>query len=261
MANEYHRWLIARGNVFLPSSAAVAKLAERLREDGWVPRPGDDRSKLRLAGPREGHARTTGGYAVKTAENTFGADIVARIAATTEPQPAVFDAAWLDDATREEIRLVWPIDSDEPLPVTYPLGRRPEGALRYALEIHRAPEYVYPTSKTIKPVPSDCKCGEDLSFEWDEEEVVPPFADSTGIFAECDECSRTFDPSKGNATITNPFDGTKEDVPGGGAYRFALKVVCFEPFLEDPKLTFAPALVQLVEKEFGRSFYEFACVR
>src|SRR5262249_8229015 len=127
----------------------------------------------------------------------------------------------------------------------------------FALEIHRAPEYVYPAGKTIGRLATTCACGEDLSFEWDEDEVVAPFAASSGIFAECDECSRTFDPSKSSATITNAFDGSSEKLPGGAAYRFALKVDCDSVGTDDPKLGFAPALVALVEKEFGRAFYEF----
>jgi hypothetical protein len=166
-------------------------------------------------------------------------------------------AAWLDDPDREELRVVWPVHGDDPLPVHYPLSYRPEGDMSYSLEVHRALEYVYPTSDTIARIPTTCACGEDLSFEWDDEEVVPAFGTATGIFAECDECSRTFDPAKVSATLTNPFDRTTDDVRGGAAYRFALKVDCGEHFVRDPTLAFAPELVALVENEFGRTFYEF----
>ena len=66
---------------------------------------------------------------------------------------------------------------------------------------------------------------------------------------------------RGAPRIKNPFDGTKDTVPGGGAYRFALKVDCGARYVEDAGLAFAPELVALVEKEFGRSFYEFGCLR
>ncbi|MCW5831418.1 MAG: hypothetical protein KIS78_03040 [Labilithrix sp.] len=258
----YERWLVARGNVFLPSAATVAKLVERLRAEGWIVDPASaDLGKLRFRGEREERAKATGGYAVKTVENTFGGDERAKIAATTEALPKAITAEWLADDAREELRLVWPVDADEPSPVKYPLARRPDGAVRWALELHRAPEYVYPVVPGIGALPTECRCSEDLSFEWDDEEVVPAFERSTGIFAECDECSRTFDPSKGSATIANPFDGSKESVPGGGAYRFGLKVDCGEQYVADAAQSFAPELVALVEKEFGRSFYEFACVR
>ena len=256
----YERWLVARGNVFLPSAATVAKVIERLRAERWVVDPSsDDLAKLRFTGAREERAQATGGYAAKTVENSFGDDRNAKIAASTEPLPKTITTEWLADDDREEIRLVWPVTSDDP-PVRYPLSRAPDGKATWALELHRAPEYVYPVAKNIGPIPTECRCSEDLSFEWDEDEVVPAFESSTGIFAECDECSRTFDPSKGSATIKNPFDGSKDTVPGGCAYRFALKVVCPE-YVEDPALAFAPELVALVEKEFGRSFYEVACVR
>ena len=256
----YERWLIARGNVFLPSAATVAKAIERLRAERWIVDPAaGDLAKLRFDGKREERARATGGYAVKTVENTFGDDIEAKLAASTEPLPNEITTDWLADDDREEIRLVWPVSSEE-APVSCPLSRRPDGNAGWVLELHRAPEYVYPVAKNIGPLPTECRCSEDLSFEWDDAEVVPAFESSTGIFAECDECSRTFDPSKGSATIKNPFDGSKETVPGGAAYRFALKVVC-KDYVEDAALAFAPELVVLVEKEFGRSFYEVGCVR
>jgi hypothetical protein len=262
MGVEYERWLVARGNVFQPSAATVAKLIEKLRAEKWIVDPtSQDLAKLRFRGKREERAKASGGYAVKTVENTFGDDLAAKLAASTESQPAAITAEWLDHADREELRLVWPVDADDPLPVKYPVSRKPDGNVSWALEIHRAPEYVYPIVATIGPIPTECRCSEDLSFEWDEDEVVCAFESSTGIYAECEECSRTFDPSKGSATIKNPFDGTKDSVPGGGAYRFALKVDCGDCFVEDPGLTFAPELVALVEKEFGRSFYEFGGVR
>jgi hypothetical protein len=256
MSENYERWLVARGSVFLPSSAAVAKLIEQLRAEKWIVDPRTDLTKLRFRGQREEHAKATGGYAVKTVENRFGNDVKAKIAASTEPQPDAITAAWLDHPDREELRLVWPVASDEPVALGYPLSHRPEGAVEYSLEVHRAPEYIYPAAENIQAIPTMCACGEDLSFEWDEDEVVAPFRASSGIFAECDECSRTFDPSRGSASVKNPFDGTKEKLPGGAAHRFALKVDCGTCFVAEPRVSFAPALVALVEKEFGRSFYE-----
>jgi hypothetical protein len=236
MADRYARWLVARGNVFMPSSAAVAKLVAQLRTEHWIP---------------------AGGRAVKSVANTFGDDGRAKLAASTEPQPAEITTEWLEADDREELRLIWPVAQP---PIRSPILPSPDGEAEFVLELHRAPEYVYPTAKNIKRVPVECRCGEDLSFEWDEDEVVPPFESSTGIFAECDECSRTFDPSQGSAVIENPFDGSKERVAGGAAYRFALRAVCGKGFVADPKAAFDPALVELVEKAFGRSFYEFGCL-
>jgi hypothetical protein len=237
----YLRWLIAKGNVFFPSAAAVVKLVDQLRKEGFI-------------------VDQSGAYAVKTVENTFGTDVEKKKAATVEPVPAVLTPDWLEAADREEIRLVWPVSGEAPLPVRYPLNMEPEGALDHALEIHRAEEYVYPTAKAIGPLPTICKCGEDLSFVWDEEDVVPAFDAATGIFAECDECSRTFNPSTETATLRNPFDATKERVPGGAAYRFAIVFRATKSFVADPKLAFSPALVAVVEKEFGRTFYEVGAV-
>jgi hypothetical protein len=260
MPVSYERWLIARGNAFSPAAASVVKLVERLRKEKWLVEPTpSELAKLRFEGKRESLAKATGGYAVKTVENRFGKDLAAKIAATTEPLPATLTSDWLEDSTREELRLVWPVAGESPLPLQYPLSITPPGALRYSLEVHRNDEYVYPTADAIGPVPTTCRCGEDQAFEWDDEELVPTFGASTGIFAECEECSRTFEPSKGSAVITNPFDGSEAELPGGAAYRFALKVDCGTCFVEDPKLAFNPLLVALVENEFGRQFYEVGC--
>lgn len=260
MAASYERWLIARGNAFSPAAASVVKLVERLRKEKWLVEPTpSELAKLQFDGKRESFAKATGAYAVKTVENRFGNDASAKIAATTEPLPAALTAEWLEDPSREELRLVWPVSSEGPSSLQYPLSITPAGNLRYSLEVHRADEYVYPTAGAIGPVPTTCRCGEDQAFEWDDEELVPTFGASSGIFAECEECSRTFEPSKGNAVITNPFDGSKAEVPGGAAYRFALKVDCGPCFSPDPKLTFNPLLVALVENEFGRQFYEVGC--
>ena len=261
MGVEYERWLIPKGNSFSPAATSVVKLVERLRKEGWILDPASPAlAKLRFQGKRAERAKVTGGYAVKTVENRFGRDAVAKLDAGTEPMPAELTKDWLEDPDREELRLVWPVDFTGSTTVKYPLNLTPDGDVYYSLEIHRCLEYVYPTAETIEALPSVCRCGEDLAFEWDDEELVPAFGASTGIFAECEECSRTFEPAKGTATITNPFDDTTEEVPGGAAYRFALKVDCGKCFVEDGKLAFAPELVALMETEFGRPFYEVGCV-
>jgi hypothetical protein len=251
---KYHRWLIAKGNYFVPSAAAIVKLVDRLRAENWI--VGPQPHGLRFRGKREEQARATGGYAVQTIENRFGADSLAKVSANVTPLPSSLTAEWLDDPDREELRLVWPVDGDDPLPVKYPLSHKPDAPVSYALELHRAHDYVYPSSATIGELKTVCRCGEELAFGWDEEELVPAFSSSSGIYAECSACSRTFDPSQGTAIITNPFDGAREEVRGGAAYRFALKVDCGECFVPDPSIRFAPELVAVIEGEFGRDFYQ-----
>jgi len=262
MGVEYERWLIAKGSVFLPSGEAIAKLVEKLRKEHWIADPAaPEFARLRFAGgQREKLAAKTGGYAVRTVENDFGDDLAKKIAASTEALPAALTADWLDDPEREELRLVWPVEADAPLPVRYPLTARPEGSVSWKLELHRASDYVYPIAENIDPVPTKCACGDDLAFHWDEDEVVPAFEASSGIFAECEACSRTFDPAKGVAVIGNPFGGAAEPVRGGAAYRFALKVDCGKCFVADARLAFAPELVALVEEEFGREFLQVGAV-
>jgi hypothetical protein len=230
MGDRYARWLIAKGNSFSPAAASVVKLVERLRKEKWI--------------------AETGGHAIKTVE---------RPGDGKEPLPAAITKEWLEHPSREELRLVWPVDADVPLALNYPLSLEPAAHVSYSLEIRRADEYVVPTAATIGRLPAECNCGEDLAFEWDDEELAPAFVGSTGIFAECEECSRTFDPSKGTAVIENPFDHTKEEVRGGAAHRFALVVDCGDCYVRDAKLAFAPALVALVASEFGRELYEVGC--
>jgi hypothetical protein len=257
MSVVYERWLLAKGNVFAPSGASVAKIVEHLRAGKWIAAPGSpELAALQFQGAREERARATGGYAVRTIENRFGDDVAAAVAASTEPQPATLTESWLDDPDREELRLVWPVRPGAASSLVYPLSMPPTKDHAYTVEIHRAPDFIYPIAKQFGALPSECRCGEDLAFEWDPEDVVPAFDASTGIFTECEECSRTFDPAKVSADLTNPFDGTKEETWGGVAHRFALKVRCSKGFAEDARLAFAPALVALLEKEFGRTFYE-----
>lgn len=239
MGLEYQRWLIAKGNTFAPGAASVVKLVERLQKDGWVP--------------------PTDGRAVRTIENTFGRDAAAKEKASTEPLPGELTADWIDAPEREEMRIVWRIDGSADL--RYPLSRRPSGETSWTLELHRAPEYVVPTRDAFDELDTECRCGEDLAFEWDESDVVPAFRGCSGIFAECEECSRTFDPSKSTATIQNPFDRTEVEVAGGAAYRFALVVDCGSSFVADAALAFAPELVTAVEEVFGRGFYEVGATR
>lgn len=229
MSGTYQRWLLAKGNVLTPGPAAIVKLVERLRKEKWIPE--------------------SGGHAVKTVDK-------ADAAKATEKQPAPLTADWLAAPDREEMRLVWAVEGDGGR-LTYPLTMKPDGNVTYSIELHRAPEFVYPVADNIEMIDTTCNCDEDLAFDWDEDEVVPAFRSSVGIFAECEECSRTFDPAQESATIKNPFDESdEEDVFGGAAYRFALKVDCGKSFVADPRLAFAKELVTLFEEEFGRSFYE-----
>lgn len=211
MSARYERWLIARGNVLAPSWEALINLVTKLREEKW------------LVG--KGKAFTT----VEVGEKN------------EEPVPETLDRAWLDDESREELRMVWSCKG-----ARSPLA---EGDA-LTIEIQRAPDFVYPTRKEIGPLPTECRCKEDLSFEWDEDELDPTFLRSTGIYTECEACSRTFDPAKGTATLTDPVTKKKDDVPGGAAYRFALKIE------SETGSTFSADLLAFMTKEFGRDFYE-----
>ena len=178
MGVEYERWLIARGNVFSPSADAIAKLVAKLRAETWIVDPASpDLATFDFRGAREQHGQKTGAYAVERIENTFGKDrdgLLARIAASTESVPAELDAAWLNAPAREDLDLVWWTSAEKPS-LRYPLTRRPDGRVSYRFEIHRAANFVYPVSETIDPLPSECRCGNDLSFDWDPSDFENPF--------------------------------------------------------------------------------------
>ena len=211
----YERWLIARGNVFAPSWDTLIAFVDKMKTENW------------LSG--KGTAFTT----VEKGETN------------SAPVPEKIERPWLDDEGREELRLVWKVGEKSPL----------NGVTAKTIEIQRAPDFVYPARKNIGTLVAQCRCKEDLAFEWDEDELTPTFAGSTGIYTECEACSRTFDPAQGTATISDPVTKARDDVPGGAAYRFALKVE------SDDAAAFAPELVAFMEKEFGRSFYEFGAVK
>ena len=260
MADAYASWLIPRGSTFAPSAAGVAKLIERLRAERWIADP-TALQGLRFEGARAGRAAKTGGYGVWTIDRDPSLDPAAQLLAGTAALPAAPTASWLDDGSRDELRLVWPVDADDPLPVRYPLSLRPAGRVAYSLEVHRSTDYVVPLGDGITLPPTRCACGEDLSFEWDEDEVVPAFERSGGIFAVCEACARPFDPSRGSATVAGPLGGPTQELRGGTAHRFALKVDCGARFVPSPELAFAPELVASLEDEFGRAFVQLAVLR
>ena len=259
MGTEYERWLVARGNVFAPGADSIVKLIAKLRAERWLVDPGSpDLAKLELRGAREELAKGTGAYAIRRIDHAFGTGreaLLAKIAASTESLPANLTTAWLDDPKREDLNVVWPVSTAVPV-LKYPLTHRPDGPVSYRLQLHRAAEFVYPISETIDPLLGECRCGNDLSFDWDPAEVENPFGATSGLWTACGDCSHTFDPSKETATVTNPFDGSVEEVSGGCAYRFAIKVDCGRSFVPEATLAFAPELVALITEAFGRDFYE-----
>lgn len=164
--------------------------------------------------------------------------------ANTEPVPETIERAWLDDERREELRMVWKVADKSPL-----------AGPAQTLEIQRAPDFVYPLRKGIGALPTECRCGEDLSFEWDEDELSPTFEKSQGIYTECEDCSRTFDPAKGTAKLTDPVTRKTEEVPGGAAYRFAIKATSGEA------TAFGAELLAFMTKLYSREFYEVGAQR
>lgn len=227
--SRYRRWLIPKGAVFCPSGGAIAKLVLELQKASFLPSAGG------------------------VAKRAVAPDDPAK---SGEPIPKALDGAWLDDPDRADLALRWSIEP----PLHAPLVRVPTPA-SYGLEIHRADDFVYPSADAIDPLDATCACGEDLSFEWDEDEVIAPFGDAGGIFTECEECSRTFDPAQRSAEIADPFTGKRESVRGGAAYRFGVVVDCASTFAGGGAApAFEPDLKQLVEAAFNRDFHEVAAI-
>ena len=261
MTRDYRRWLVPKGNTFCPSGAAIAQLVEHLRKEKWICDPASASFRdLRFDGAPL--AAKTGGFAKRAIEVATPRNA----AAGWERMPLPLEAAWIDDLDRSDLALRWPVHpgaswkwSDATL--RYPLDRAPEVSAAYDLEIHRSEEFVYPISGCIDALVADCSCGEDLGFEWDDDEIHSPFGATTGIFAECSECSRTFDPSHLEAEVRDPLTGRKTSMRGGAAYRFALVVDCGAAFPENgPLPAFHADLKTLFETDFGRDFYEIGAI-
>jgi hypothetical protein len=260
-AREYRRWLIPKGNAFCPSGAAIASLVAKLRAEKWIVDPATDAlGKLRFdSAPL---AAKTGAFAkravpVATPRNP---------ASGWEALPAALDADWIDDPRRVDLALRWPVHPSagwdwKASAIRFPLAGIEPAAGEYDLELHRSDELSYPIAENIGPIDTECNCGEDLAFEWDDDEIHSPFGASSGIFLECSECSRTFDPSQGEAEVKDPFTGATSQVRGGATYRFALVLSAKEPLATRARgAVFHPDLVKLFEEEFGRDFYEVAAL-
>jgi hypothetical protein len=252
----YRRWLIPKGNQFRPGAAKVADLVTRLRKEKWI---ADAATLPKLRFAPSSLAAKTGGMAIRTVDKKPGDDARTMHLAQADPQPWELTAEWLDAPEHEDLRLVWPVDLGEDGVLKYPLslvpGREKGQGWELTVEVHWSSDYVYPVSENIGLIPTVCSCGEDLAFEWDEEEVVPAFTESTGIFATCEACCRTFEPGRGTATLTPPFGAAPSELRGGAAYRFAIALTS-RAYAEDPALAFHRDLVALVEDEFGREFFE-----
>ena len=262
MATRYRRWLIPKGGIFCPSGAGILKLIDELRKAHWVAAPGTETlAALRFDGAPQ--AAATGGLARRVAAVTSPRDPAAGI----EPIPRAVDADWIDDPKRSDVVLRWPVHPGKSFlwgadTLRYPLTRVEDVAppASFDFEIHRADDLVYPTDKGIGSLDAECRCGEDLTFEWDAE-VVSPFGSAGGIFTECEECSRTFDPAQHEANVLDPFTGKPTAVRGGAAYRFGLLVDCGASFPAGGSAPeFQPDLKTLVETAFGRDFHEIGAM-
>lgn len=263
MGRDYLRWFIPKGNTFCPSGAAITQLVERLRKEHWIADPSSESFRhLRFDGAPL--AAKAGAFAKHATPVTSPRNP----AAGWEALPLALTGAWIDAPTRSDLVLRFPLHADAALTwgaasVRYPLTRSSDSPkpLSCDIEIHRAEDFVYPISEQIDPIDAECACGEDLEFEWDDDEFHSPFGATTGIFAECSDCSKTFDPSGVEAVVRDPYSGKSRSVRGGAAYRFALVVHCGKCFPEGgPMPEFDAELKTLVEAEFGREFYEIGAV-
>ena len=263
MGTEYRRWLIPKGNVFCPSGAGIAKLVDKLRKEKWIVDPASASfQKLRFESAPL--AAKTGGFSKRAIDVSEPRNASAGWA----PTPYPLAAEWIDHPDRADLVLRWPVRPKDgwqwgPASLHHPLTGMEDAPLphSYVLEIHRGEDFIYPLSECIDPIDTECACGEDLAFEWDESEIQSPFGGASGIFTECSECSRTFDPAHAFADVTCPFTHKTTSVRGGAAYRFALVVDCGESFAKGgASPAFHPDLKALCEAEFGRDFYEIGAV-
>ena len=236
MGVEYERWLLAKGAVFSPSAAAVATLVEKLRKERWIPEAAGARRAHRGQRLRQRRREEARG------EHRGAAEGPHRARGWTIPRARSCASCGPSRATRREVP-AHAAPGRRGLPTPSSSTARPSTCTRSSETIESAADDVRRAARTSASSGTRTRS-------------CPRSAPRGGIFAECEACSRTFDPGKRAAAITNPFDGESEQVMGGAAYRFALKVDCGKCFVGDAALAFQRELVALVEGEFGRDFFE-----
>ena len=134
------------------------------------------------------------------------------------------------------------------------------GDAYYELQLHVANDFVYHTSKLIKPFNRlTCKCGQFL--EPDDEfdlwpDGPPPFWDLR-IPRSCPSCGSPFRPQELVAHVRDGRKGKAVDRPGGATYLFAVVIDCGEGFdRQSWPIRASDEFLSLVTKTLGQPFYQ-----
>jgi hypothetical protein len=227
----------------------MASFVETLRRDAWIcdPRTSWFSSMTFDSEGPHAHAASTGAYVSALAEGRERTIL-------RGPFPNEGLADWLSPRREADMRIIWPVERLEAVPLRYPVNA-PSPVSRedtyYNFEIWLGRDFVYPTSELIEPFDDEaCSCGESLVYHPETESHL--FYEAR-IRVRCKNCGTEFDPSQRSARVRDPWSDEESEVPGGATFRFAVVVDCGKCFSEG--LSGADeALRKLCEAHFGRPF-------
>jgi hypothetical protein len=246
MGVEYVHYLIPEDNTYKPSPADLNRLVDALIDGGIVLRTGTDTFKREIISTI---GDSDHGCYVHLGEGEYYSFLC--------PCSAQVFAAFGERV----YRIVWRVDSSNESGLRCPLSPFPDwGDAYYELQLHVANDFVYHTSKLIKPFNRlTCDCGQ--SWEPDDEfdlwpDGPPPFWDSR-IPRSFPSCGSPFRPQEHGAHIRDGRKGKAVDRPGGATYRFAVVIDCGKGLdRQSWPIRAADEFLAVVTTTLGQPFYQ-----
>lgn len=251
MGVEYCHYLIPRPNSFRPTAEQLLELIGEWEKDHWIAAPGTDAFKKLVAIESRLYESPQYNWAqLRLPQQSRKIRMPAAI-----PYPITVE--WLKEQLTGESRFEFPVEHADQIGLQYPLENYsgiPDDPY-YEIEIHLSHDYVHHSSECIEPVPTRCRCGEELEYYPDDDADVF-FA--SRIRTQCPKCSRAFDPSKCFVSCRDGFTGDWSELQGGAAYRFAIVIDCGKCFPRpfEPPLVVSPRLLDLCQRVLKTDFYQ-----
>jgi hypothetical protein len=207
-------WIFPKQRDYRPNAEQVARLANALRDGGWVPQP-------EAAGQRSSVIELLPG-------NSVPGKIPERVTAF-DGEP--FTASWVEFHSQDELVMEWHVRNSREAGVQYPFVFDPypkSGPPYFYVRIILARDYVYWTGENIMPFDDEaiqCVCGEQLE-RW----TGWAHGVSHRISRVCPNCGKDFDISGKSCRLIDGWSGVSSELPGGLTFRFALVVDCHKYF-------------------------------
>lgn len=243
MGVDYQVWIIPKQRAYRPNSEQIANLANALRDDGWVPKPGvpGQRSQVSELLPGDGSA---GKKPARVQE--------------FDSQP--FTPSWVEFRSEHELVMDWHVQNLREAGVQYPFSFDPypdSGPPYFYVRLIVGNDYLYWTGENVMPFDEEatnCVCNEQLSY-W------TGWAQGVGsqrIHRTCPKCGRAFDPSEKKCDILDGWTGAATPLLGGLTFRFALVVDCHKYWPQEEealrRFHLRPEFLDLWRKFIGVAF-------